>query len=57
MCFPVNFAKFLRTPSEIVTESTLGNSVRGEKLSARDQELHIISFFSTGQTELRFSTG
>ena len=39
------FLEHLRTAaSETGTENSLGNSARGEKCSARNEKLHIISF-------------
>ena len=60
----MNFSKFLEhffvehlqtAASEAVTENSLGNTVRGERFSARDQKLHLISIFATCLTELKFS--
>ena len=41
--------------SETVTYNNLGNSSGGEKFSARNEKLHIISIFSIRLTELKFS--
>ena len=42
------FMKQLRAAaSETVTDSSLGNSVRGAKFSARNEKLHVKSIFST----------
>ena len=52
--------EYLRTAaSETGTENSLGNLTRGEKCSARNEKLHIISFFffffPTHLTKLTFS--
>ena len=50
------FIEYCRTAtSETVTYNNLGNSSGGEKFSARDEKLHIISFLSIRLTELKFS--
>ena len=58
-CFFVNFSKFIEYlptgTSETVTYNNLGNWSGGEKFSARNEKLHIISIFSIRLTELKFS--
>ena len=54
-----NFLEHLRTAaSETGTENSLGNSAWGEKYSARNEELHIVSFFFNSFNQVKnFSPG